>query len=258
MSFYNNDVTLRTTSVTAAREIKASAHYAYITGGATLDGSKFAVGELILEGQALVKDDVTGKYEKYADGNPTPAVIIGAVNVTPAGLNGINAGTSVKFTVNGMDYVIANAALAALMAAGGTAAIIAAVKAAANIHGGILDDVASVALSANKLRVATEDMGSGQTITFTGTWGIAGDQATVEGAFGMVTGLTDVGTGAFPAGKSNPVVLDESIKFVPTDAGANPDVTFGQGMVHGAVYSGMCIGATAAFKAAFAGSVRFI
>ncbi|MCO5387803.1 MAG: hypothetical protein NHB14_20770 [Desulfosporosinus sp.] len=135
MSFYNNDVTLRTTSVTGAREIKASAHYTYITGGATLDGSKFAVGELLLEGQCLAKNDATGKYEKYPG-----------------------------------------------------------------------DDAGPV----------------------------------------------------FKAGYSNPVVLDESIKFVPTDAGTNPDVTFGQGMVHGAVYSGMCIGLTAPFKAAFAGSVRFL
>ncbi len=135
MSFYNNDVTLRTTSVTAAREIKASAHYAYITGGATLDGSKFAVGELILEGQCLAKNDATGMYEKYPG-----------------------------------------------------------------------DDVGPV----------------------------------------------------FKAGYSNPVILDESIKFEVDDSGANPDVTFGQGMVHGAVYTGMCIGLTTAFKAALVGAVRFL
>lgn len=129
----NNDVTIRTTSVTGAREIKASAHYAYGVNGITLDGSKFAAGELVLEGTCLVMDDVSKKYEKYADA-----------------------------------------------------------------------------------------------------------------------------AGVFPAGKSNPVILDESVKFFVTDAGTNPDVTVGQCIVHGAVYNGMLIGATTAFKAAFAGAVRFI
>ena len=130
----NNDVTIRTTSVTGAREIKASAHYAYGVNGVTLDGSKFAVGELVLEGQALVMDNTTKMYEKYTETTP----------------------------------------------------------------------------------------------------------------------------GTFEPLKSNPVILDESVKFFVDDAGANPDVTVGQCMVHGAVYTGMCIGLTTAFKAAFAGAVRFI
>ena len=257
MSFYNNDVTLRKTSVTAAREIKASAHYAYITGGATLDGSKFAVGELILEGQCLVKDNATGKYEKYVDGVPSVAVINGATNITPADTT-LHANTLLKITVNGVDYVMSNVALDALAAVTTEANIIVAVKAAVNASGGVLSDICHVAAVANKLRIATIESGSGQSIALTGVFGDGTDEAELEALFGIAIPSSDIGTGAFPEGKSNPVVLDESIKFEPTDAGANPDVTFGQAMVHGAVYSGMCIGATAAFKAAFAGSVRFI
>lgn len=128
-----SDVTIRHSSATAGREIKASAHYSYITNGITLDGSKFTVNELVLEGTCLVKDNASGLYEKYADA-----------------------------------------------------------------------------------------------------------------------------TGAFPAGKSNPVILDESIKFQSTDAGTNPNVTAGQVLVHGSVYNGMLIGATTAFKAALQGFIRFI
>ncbi|WP_433958546.1 hypothetical protein [Cytobacillus horneckiae] len=127
------DVTIRRHSAEAAREIKASAHYTYITNGITLDGSKFAKGELVKEGQCLVKDAATGLYEKYAD---------------------------------------------------------------------------------------------------------AAD--------------------AFPTGKSDPVILDESIKFVLDDAGNNPNVTAGQVLVHGAVYNGMLIGATDAFKAELKGAIRFV
>lgn len=127
------DVTIRKSTAEAAREIKASAHYAYITNGITLDGSKFAAGELVKEGQCLVKDDVTGLYEKYADD-----------------------------------------------------------------------------------------------------------------------------AGAWPAGKSNPVILDESVKFQLDDNGDNPNVTVGQVLVHGAVYSGMLYGVTAAFKEKLAGHIRFI
>ncbi|EIW19920.1 MULTISPECIES: hypothetical protein [Pelosinus] len=128
-----SDVTIRHSSATAGREIKASAHYAYITNGITLDGSKFTVNELVLEGTCLVKDNTSGLYEKYADA-----------------------------------------------------------------------------------------------------------------------------TGAFPAGKSNPVILDESIKFQATDAGTNPNVTAGQVLVHGAVYNGMLIGVTTAFKTALQGFIRFV
>lgn len=127
------DYQIRKDNATAAREIKASAHYAYILNGITLDGSKFAAEELVLEGQCLVMDDATGKYEKYADV-----------------------------------------------------------------------------------------------------------------------------TGAFPTGKSNPVILDESVKFKLTDAGANADQTVGQVLVHGAVHSGMLKGVTDAFKTAVGGAIRFV
>ncbi|WP_332648884.1 hypothetical protein [Lysinibacillus sp. 54212] len=127
------DVTIRRHSAEAAREIKASAHYTYITNGITLDGAKFAKGELVKEGTCLVKDDTSGLYEKYADA-----------------------------------------------------------------------------------------------------------------------------TGAFPAGKSDPVILDESIKFNIDDNGNNPNVTAGQVLVHGAVYNGMLIGVTDAFKAKLAGAIRFV
>lgn len=130
----NNDITIRTSAAPAAREIKASAHYAYIVNGITLDGSKFTDGELLVEGLCLVKNNTTGKYEKYAETTP----------------------------------------------------------------------------------------------------------------------------GTFEPGKSNPVILDESIKFKVDDDGDNPDVTAGQVLVHGAVYSGMLIGATAAFKTALAGAIRFV
>lgn len=128
------NVTRRTAVAAAAKEIKASAHYSYITNGITLDGSKFTTGELLTEGLCLVRDNTTGLYEKYADG--------------------------------------------------------------------------------------------------------AGP--------------------AFPAGKSNPVILDESIKFNVNDEGNNPNVTAGQVLVHGAVYTGMLTGCTASFKTALAGAIRFV
>lgn len=129
----NNDVTIRHKAAAAAREIKASAHYQYVASGITLDGSKFAKGELVLEGTCLVKDKATGRYEKYQDA-----------------------------------------------------------------------------------------------------------------------------AGAFPAGKTDPVILDESIKFELDDAGNNPNVTAGQVLVHGSVHTGMLIGVTDAFKAELRGYVRFV
>lgn len=252
------DVTVRNATYAAAREIKASAHYSYMVNGGTLDGSKFTVAELVLEGQCLVQDDITKKYEKYADGNAAPALINGQANITPAVASGINAGTSVKFAVNGIDFVISNAILAALTGASTEADIVNTVKAAVSADGTILDEIAAVQAVGNKLKVATDHSGSGQEIKFVGTWGVAGDQATIEGIYGLNDLTTDKGAGAFPEGKSNPVILDESIKFVVDDVGANPDVTFGQAMVHGAVYEGMAIGCTDAFKAELKGSVRFV
>jgi hypothetical protein len=128
------DITIRTHSASAAKEIKASAHYAYVVNGITLDGSKFATGELVTEGQCLVMDDTSGKYEKYTESTP----------------------------------------------------------------------------------------------------------------------------GTFEPGKSNPVILDESVKFTVDDEGNNPDVTVGQVIVHGAVHAGMLTGVTDEFKKALAGSVRFV
>ncbi len=129
----NNDLTIRKKSYPAAKEIKASAHYAYITNGITLDGSKFDVNEYLPEGLCLVKDDTTGMYEKYADAS-----------------------------------------------------------------------------------------------------------------------------GAFPTGKSNPVILDESVQFKADDNGDNPNLTAGQVLVHGAVYTGMLTGCTAAFKTAVGAAIRFV
>jgi len=128
------DITIRTASADGAKEIKASAHYAYILNGITLDGSKFTVGELVEPGTCLVMDDVTGKYEKYTETTP----------------------------------------------------------------------------------------------------------------------------GTFESGKSNPVILDEYVKFKVDDDGNNPDVTAGQVLVHGAVHESMLIGVTDAFKAKLAGNIRFV
>jgi hypothetical protein len=252
-----NDTTIRHHSATAPREIKASAHYAYIQNGITLDGSKFAAGELVLEGQCLVKDDVSGKYEKYADGAASQAVIEGAANITPADTT-LHANTKLTITVNGVGYDMAYAALDALAAGTTEAQIITAVKAAVNAKGVTLDKVANVAAVGNKLRITTIEAGSGQSVSINGTFGDGTDEAELEALFGIAMPSSDVGTGNFPEGKSNPVILDESVKFVVKDDGANPDVTVGQVLVHGAVYNGMLVGATAAFKAAFGGGMRFV
>ncbi len=139
----NNDVTIRRKGYDAAKEIKASAHYAYVVGGITLDGSKFSVNEYLPEGLCLVKDDTTGKYEKYAD----------------------------KKTGEGT-------------------------QASPYVY-------------------------------------------------------------SFPTGKSNPVILDESIQFKAVGSN-NPDLTAGQVLVHGAVYTGMLTGCTEEFKKAFSGAIRFV
>ena len=125
----NNDVTIRRKSYAAAKEIKASAHYAYVVNGITLDGSKFETGGFVEEGTCLVKDNTTGKYEPYKDAESK-----------------------------------------------------------------------------------------------------------------------------FPTGKSDPVILDESIKFTVD----NPDVTAGQVLVHGAVYESLLVGCTTAFKTAVGAAIRFV
>lgn len=63
----NNDLTIRRKGYEAAKEIKASAHYAYIVNGITLDGAKFSVNEYVPEGQCMVRNTTSGKYEKYAE-----------------------------------------------------------------------------------------------------------------------------------------------------------------------------------------------
>ena len=130
----NNDLTIRRKNYDAAKEIKASAHYAYIVNGITLDGAKFSVNEFLPEGLCMARNTGTGKYEKYAE--------------------------------------------------------------------------------------------------------------TTEGTF--------------PAGFDNPVILDESIRFKAKEDGTNPDVTAGQVLVHGAVYTSMLVGCTAKFKEAVGGSIRFV
>ena len=130
----NNDLTIRRKNYEAAKEIKASAHYAYIVNGITLDGSKFSVNEYVPEGQCLVRNTTTGKYEKYAEAT----------------------------------------------------------------------------------------------------------------------------AGTFPAGFDNPVILDESIRFKAKEDGTNPDLTAGQVLVHGAVYTSMLTGCTNKFKEAVGGSIRFV
>ena len=64
--------------------------------------------------------------------------------------------------------------------------------------------------------------------------------------------------GTFTAGKSNPVILDESIQFKAKDDGTNPDLTAGQVLVHGAVYTSMLVGVTTAFKNTMGGAMRFV
>jgi hypothetical protein len=62
------DGQLRKDSVLGAKEIKASAVYQVMPVGGTLDGSKFAAGALVLEGQCLVRNTATKKYEPYNTG----------------------------------------------------------------------------------------------------------------------------------------------------------------------------------------------
>lgn len=257
MSF-NNDVTIRRKAAAAAREIKASLHYAYIVNGITLDGSKFTAGELILEGTCLIKDDTTGKYEKYADTTPVQGVIVGLGDVTQADASGIDAGTYLTVTVNGVPFTMGNAALASIGAATTDQELIDLVG-AANNGGAVLSDFADITIETDKLTLKTKEAGAGKTIDMAGVWGVAGDEATIEGILGVALPFTGVvGTGTWPTGKSNPVIIDESIKFEIDDEGNNPDVTAGQVLVHGAVYKSMLIGSTTEFEAQIKGFIRLV
>lgn len=128
------DYQIRKSMAENPREIKSSTHYHYVAIGITLDGSTFSTGELVREGQCLVKNLSTGKFEK----------------------------------------------------------------------------------------VPTDDVGD-----------------------------------VLKAGYDMPVILDESVRFVVKDDGMNPDVVVGQVIVHGSVHAGMLFNATAGFKKALMGSVRF-
>ena len=70
------DGQIRKDSVLASKEIKASANYDVMLIGGTLDGTKFAAGALIVEGQCLVREKATKKYVPYNTG--------GVVDVTGA------------------------------------------------------------------------------------------------------------------------------------------------------------------------------
>lgn len=61
------DYQIRRDESQAAKEIKASAHYAYVQNGITLDGSTFDDGELVEAGLCVAKNDDTDKYEAYSE-----------------------------------------------------------------------------------------------------------------------------------------------------------------------------------------------
>jgi hypothetical protein len=256
------DLQRRTVSIDAAREIKASEHYTYITNGITLDGTKFAQDELVLEGQCLVKDNVSGKYEKYADAAvlAKPAVIIGGAAINNASLAGIHADTVLTLTINGKAFTVANAVLAALAADSTDAVITAALSQAVAADGAVANDYAEFTVVASKIHIATRDSGAGCTLALAGTWGAAPDEAAIEGVFGISIPASATGATAssFPAGKSNPVVLDESVRF-KSISGTNPDMTAGQVIIHSAgIYRGMVIGLTPAFEAAVGSRILFV
>jgi hypothetical protein len=203
------DLIRRTKTTTAAKEIKASANYGYITGGITLDGSKFALGELLLEGQCLVKDDASGKYEKYADAATLnqPAVLIGGAAINNAALVGIHADTVLTVTINGKVFTVSNGVLAALAADSTDDVILAALSGAVAADGKVAKDFADFSLVASKIHISTPDVGAAQSIAITGTWGAAADEAAVEGVFGVSLPASATSTtGVFPAGTSNPVI----------------------------------------------------
>ena len=74
------DGQIRKQSVLGSKEIKASAHYTVMPVGGTLDGTKFTAGQLILEGQCLVREKATKKYVPYNQGGVVDAT--GAIPTT--------------------------------------------------------------------------------------------------------------------------------------------------------------------------------
>jgi hypothetical protein len=73
------DGQIRKDAVLGSKEIKASANYSVMNVGGTLDGSKFAAGALILEGQCLARNKATKLYEPYNQG-----AAVDAAGVFPA------------------------------------------------------------------------------------------------------------------------------------------------------------------------------
>lgn len=71
----NNDLTIRRKTYGAGKEIKASAHYAYVVNGITLDGSKFTAGALVEVGTCVGKN-ADGKYEQWKDTDLTDPLIL--------------------------------------------------------------------------------------------------------------------------------------------------------------------------------------
>lgn len=253
------DYQIRHSESQAAREIKASAHYAYVVNGITLDGSKFSAEELVLEGQCLARNISTGKYEKYADGNAEAAQITGENTITPADLSGVDSGTYVTIEVNRRTFTIAASDLQTISGASTVADVITLVKGATDPGGNLLTTVAEVKNDGNdKLQITALTAGVGISVTLTIAEGVAGDQAAVEGVLGMASGTTDEGAGEWPEGYDNPVILDESVKFKLDDDGNNADQVAGQVLVHGAVYESMLFNCTDAFKARLAGAIRFV
>jgi hypothetical protein len=189
-----------------------------------------------------------------------PAVIIGGAAINNADLSGIHANTKLTLTINGKAFTVANAVLAALAADSTDATIMAALSQAMAADGAVASDYADFTVVANKIHIATNESGAGATLALAGTWGTAGDEATVEGVFGISIPASATGATAssFPAGKSNPVVLDESVRF-KSISGTNPDMTAGQVIIHSAgIYRGMAIGLTTAFEAAVSGRILFV
>jgi hypothetical protein len=250
------DAQIRKQSVLGSREIKASANFGYITNGITLDGSKFAAGATVLEGQCLARNTTSGKYEPYADGAASPAVLNGANNITIAA-QAVAADTKVEINHNGDIFTITAAQINTILGTSTAANVVDLVKNAANGETTILDAVGTARDNGGKLQVASELSGGGQALTFTIVNTVAADKTALEALFGMASGTTDKGTGAFPEGFDNPVVLDQSITFEKKDDGNNPDVVCGQVLVWGAVWRGQAIGVTDAFVDACR-NVRFV